>query len=132
MKPLSEQEIRDFIHKLSTESKKVVALFSNPSMGISFTLPGRLTLGLDGTITVHTEELGSRLPISGFTKASVFTTSLASLLTVPCGFSDPREFKGVPPPGFEREVPITFSLGFTFSNGSLLVLMEVGEPAVSV
>jgi hypothetical protein len=129
MNPLSEQEVRDFIHKLSTESTNVLVLFFNVSMGISFTLPGRLTLGMDGAVTVHTEGPGSKLPISGFTKASVFTTSLASLLAAPCQFTDPRDFTVPPPPGFERDVPISFGLGFTLANGSILVLMDVSEPS---
>jgi hypothetical protein len=118
MNPLSEQEVRDFIHKLRTESTNVLVLFFNVSLGITFTLPGRLTLDEpSGVITVQTEELG-------FSKTAVFKTSLKALLAVPCGFSDPRDLVS-PPPGFEREFPMSFGLGFPFPDGSNLVLIDV-------
>jgi hypothetical protein len=131
MNPLSEQDVRDFISKLSAESTKVLVVFSNAETGISFTLPGRLTLSLEGLITVLMEGPGAPFPSLGFSSFAVFTTSLSAILAAPRrGYADAREVfpRGVPaPPGFDGEVPIDFTLGFTFANGSLLVFTALRD-----
>jgi hypothetical protein len=128
--PLSPQEVTDFMHKLSTESRKVLVLFFNTAMGVSFTLPGRLQVDAGGTITVHRDGTPPSIDSSGFVDTPGFVTTLSALLTVPCEFADPRAFKSDGSPLgalFEREPLFTFSLVFIFPNGSLLIFMEVNE-----
>jgi hypothetical protein len=120
MKPLSDQETRDFILKLIVESTKVVALFVSDSQGITCRVPGAVRLSHGDTIIIEVA------PDRGFREAAVFTTSVATLLGLPCLFKDPRDFADVPP-GSESELPMSFSLQFTFGDGSFLVLMDVSD-----
>ena len=118
------------MHKLSTESRKVLVLFFNTAMGVSFTLPGRLQVDAGGTITVHRDGTPPSIDPSGFVDTPGFVTSLPALLKVPCEFADPRTFKSDGSPLgalFGREPLFTFSLVFIFPNGSLLIFMEVNE-----
>jgi hypothetical protein len=123
MNPLSEQDVRDFVSKLSTESTKVSVMFINAALGISFTIAGALTLSESGSVVV---QMGAG---PEFTNTGIFTTSLGALLAARPGFADAREiFKRTPaPPGLERAVPIDFTLGFTFADGSVLVLAALRD-----
>jgi hypothetical protein len=115
--PLSPQEINDFLHRLSTESKKVVALFADSKMLCSVCGTARM---VDGFLVVSPQH------DAGMAETSGIRVALAQLCAVPCEFIDPREFKNGPFASFfETEVRFDFCLCFMFPKGGFLSLVEM-------
>lgn len=116
-KSLSPQEINDFLHKLSTESKNVVALFADFKVLCSVSGTGRV----DGQFFVVSPKHDV-----GMAESSALRVPLAQLYAVPSAFIDSREFKNGPFASFfETEVRFNFSLCFVFPQGGLLTLAEM-------
>jgi hypothetical protein len=121
MKPLSKQEVADFMHKLSTESTKVVAQLVNPLTGVTCSLAGRSERDGD-TFTVWAEKTSAA---SRFTEASTFKVSVSRLEAFMCRFADPRILPI--PPGWESEAAFSFGLVFNLPDGSLLIFMDFSD-----
>jgi hypothetical protein len=118
--PLSSREITDFIHRFSTESKKVLAVVSDLNTGFFFSLAGKIEVNPEGILMVH----GEGAP--ALVDTPVFVTSTVALLGSVCEFADASMFKGGPFSNFfANDVPFTFGLVFIFRPGAMLCLLEV-------
>jgi hypothetical protein len=114
---LSPQELNDFLHRLSTESKKVVALFADAKVVCSVCGTARV---LEGFLLV------SPKLDAGIVETSSFRVALAQLHAVPCAFMDPREFKNGPFAAFfETEVRFVFCICCFLPQGGFLCLAEM-------
>jgi hypothetical protein len=121
--PLSSQEVTDFMHKFSTESKKILVFFVDVQLGLSFSQCGKVEMGAGGSPLMVRPAEGTSILDS-----SAFVTSLPTLLQLPCEFLDPRMFKGTPFAAFfEHEVRFSFGLVFVFPNRSFLAFVEVHQ-----
>lgn len=125
IKPLSAEDFADFMHKLSTESTKVVALLVNPVTGLSFSLAGRPERDGDTFIVWGKGASNS----SRFSEASSLRISIARLGTLLCRFADPRILPPLPVglEGREDEIAFSFGLVFNLPDGSLLIFMDFSE-----
>jgi hypothetical protein len=124
--PLPLQDVKDFLHRLSTESKKVVLLFSDVNSGISASLAGKLEIGKDGEfVIVHS--LPSGPVVDPLKELSSFRLLLPILLSFPCVFADPRELDGSPFAAFlAGGMRFSFAIIFALPAG-FLALMEFDE-----
>jgi hypothetical protein len=122
MKPLSPEEVADFMQRLNTESTKVAAVLFDTKAGFSVVLSGVLDITEGEVVLVHEgEELS-------LTEGALLRTSLAALRGATCEFADPLTFKGTPFASlFNRELRFSFGLVFAFPQGLVLALLEVEE-----
>ena len=118
-KPLSPQEVKDFIDKLITSPTKTLVIFFDASSGLGFTVVGKFKSLGEGVFSVQHEN-----DDMGITEASSFNTTLSDLLRFPCLFTDPRDFKGNPVAKqfFEKEVRFGFGLTFAMPSRMLSIL----------
>lgn len=122
MTGLPPQDVKDLLHRLSTESTKVLAVFFNSQIVIS--VIGTIEMVASGAITLRSATAGN----PGILESSGLTAFMPFLLSVPCEFADPRLFDNGPFAGFFREeVRFEFGLTFIFPDGSILVFMEIKE-----
>jgi hypothetical protein len=115
--PLSPQEIDDFIHKFTTDSKHVLAV--SASYGVHCTVNGTARK-VEGSLMVSPQH------DVGMVETSGLRVDIAQLRTATCAFIDPREFKSGPFASFfDNEVRLNFCLCFMFPQGGVLYLAEV-------
>jgi hypothetical protein len=122
---LSPEEVKDFLHRLSTESKKVVLTFSDVNLGVSASLAGKLEIGKDGEfVIVHSLPTGP--VVDPLKELSTFRLS-PRILSFPCVFADPRELDNSPFASFVTG-GMRFSFGIVFAlPAGFLALMEFDE-----
>ena len=115
--PLTPQQVKDFLHRLRTESKNVIALFADSRVLCSVSGTAREVEGFLVVSPKHDAEIA---------ESSGIRVAIAQLLALPCEFTDPREFKGSPFASFfETEVRFDFGLCFVFPQGGLFCLTEM-------
>ncbi len=115
--PLSPQEIDDFIHKFTTDSKHVLALLA--TLGVHCIVNGTARI-VEGSLMVSPQH------DVGMVETSGLRVEIAPLRTATCAFIDPREFKSGPFASFfDNEVRLNFCLCFMFPQGGFLCLAEV-------
>ena len=114
--PISEQDAMDLLHKLITESTKVVALFTSTEGRVRASLEGIIRLAPDGTCWV-VEQPDKRGPMICFDPA----------LFVIRKYGDSRLMSdgGDTPFGLRFRSALTFA----FEGGSTLALFELADPS---
>jgi hypothetical protein len=115
--PLSPQEIDDFIHKFTTDSKHVLALLT--ACGVNCIVNGTARNVARSLVVSPRHDVG-------MVETSGLTIGISQLRTATCAFIDPREFKSTPFASFfDKEVRLEFCLCFMFPQGGVLCLAEV-------
>lgn len=124
MAGLPPQDVKDLLHKLSTEFTRVRAVFFSAASSIAVTVSGSLEFSEDGRITVASGgDLGASSP--GLAEGIAILAPV--LLRVPCEFVDPRDFADGPFGSFfTATAPFDLGLVFMFPDGSMLALMSNG------
>ena len=125
MAGLPPQEVKDLLHKLSTESTKVCAMFFNSASLVAVTLSGQLQITEDGKVAVCSG--GDLNPFSPGLVEGLATLG-PTLLEAPCEFLDPRDFANTPFAGFFT-VTARFDFGMVFMlpGGSMLALLSIAS-----
>ncbi len=114
--PISQQDAIDLLHKLITESTKVVALFTSTEGRVRASLEGVISCAPDGTFWV-VEQADKRGPMICF-DPSLFVIRKygdARLMTDGGDTSFGMRFRS--------------ALTFAFEGGSTLALFEVADPS---
>jgi hypothetical protein len=125
MAGLPPQEVKDLLHKLSTESTKVRATFFNSASSIAVTLSGPLQFLEDGRFAVYS---GGDLDPRSSGLVEGLTMLAPTLLSAPCEFLDPRDFANTPFAGFFTITAcFDFGLVFILPGGSMLALMSIAS-----
>ena len=114
--PISLQDSLDLLHKLSTESVKVQAIYRAAEGGIRASTSGFVRRAPDDTLWVMYDPECARSPFVGFDPA----------LAVVRKYGDERALMD----GGETPFGIRFrsALGFVFIDGSKLSIFECAEP----
>ena len=114
---LSPQEIDDFIHKFTTDSKHVLALLA--TCGVNCVVNGTARK-VEGSLMVSPQH------DVGMVETSGLRVDISQLRKATCAFIDPREFKSGPFASFfDKEVRLDFCLCFMFPQGGFLCLADV-------
>ena len=117
--PISQQDAMDLLHKLITESTKVMALFTSTEGRVRASLEGIIRLGPDGTLWV-VEQADKIGPMICFDPS----------LFVVRKYGDARSMsdKGDTPFGMR----FRSALSFVFEGGSTLALFEVADSTAAI
>lgn len=112
MDRLSPQDIKDFLHKLSTESTKVRAVSFDPLSSICVCLCGRLGIADGGRLALTPGDESDEGVLDGLMLLE------STLLDAPCMFADPLLFKDGPFAAFfANEGRFDFAISFALPMG---------------
>ncbi len=121
-KTVAPQDVSSFLERLSASSTKTLAAFSDSKCSIGFSISGQLSVDDAGAVSVRTRETFSVF------ESSLLETSVVELANASCTYLSRSEVKEAPFFNcFERELPFTFGVLFSFPNGSKLALFEIAE-----
>jgi hypothetical protein len=109
---LTPEEVNDLLHRLMTESIKVLASFEDKTSGVTASLVGLVKVFADGRVRI-----GSEIPKEPI---MVFRLSVPSV----CRYADSRVLKDRPDQAEFFNAHFDAVLSFRFEDGSLLSLFE--------
>jgi hypothetical protein len=113
---MTPEEVNDLLHKLMTESIKVLASFERKVCGVTASLVGLVEVFADGRVRI-----GSGIPSEPLI---VFRLSVPSI----CTYADSRVLKGLPGKAEFFNAHFVALLTFRFEDGSVLSLFEIPDP----